>query len=78
MSHSPLGITKDTIVIKEIVIESPEVTYELARGGSNIDALQRNISHEMQESLAPRYQSEIGQSIMIECEIFFDDELPLQ
>ncbi len=38
------SVTKDTIVIKEIVISSPEVTYELARGGSNIDALQRNVN----------------------------------
>ncbi len=36
------------------------------------------IAHEMQESLDPRYQSEIGQSIMAECERFFDDVLPLK
>lgn len=35
------------------------------------------LSHEMQESLDTRYQSEIGQSIMVECERFFDEELPL-
>ena len=33
------------------------------------------ISHEMQESLDPRYQSEIGQSIMVECERIFDEGL---
>ena len=38
------SVTKDTIVIKEIVIAAPEVTYELATGGSNIDALQRNVN----------------------------------
>ena len=38
------SVTKDTIVIKEIVIAAPEVTYELASGGSNIDALQRNVN----------------------------------
>ena len=36
------SVTKDTVVIKEIVIAAPEVTYELGSGGSNIDALQRN------------------------------------
>jgi hypothetical protein len=36
------------------------------------------LSHEMQESLDTRYQSEIGQSIMIECERIFDNELPGQ
>ncbi|MGV8933386.1 MAG: hypothetical protein ACOH1I_02095 [Gallionellaceae bacterium] len=34
------------------------------------------ISHEMQESLDPRYHSEIGESIMMECERVFDQELP--
>ena len=36
------------------------------------------LSHEMQESLDTRYQSEIGQSIMVECERIFDNELPVQ
>ena len=35
------------------------------------------ISHEMQESLDARYHSEIGQSIMLECERMLDDELPM-
>jgi len=37
------SVTKDTVVIKEIVIAAPEVTYELASGGSNIDTLKRNV-----------------------------------
>jgi len=36
-------ITSDTIVIKEVVIQAPEVTYELAAGGSNLDVLKRNV-----------------------------------
>ncbi len=31
------------------------------------------IAHEMQESLDPRHESEIGQSIMAECERVFDE-----
>lgn len=33
------------------------------------------ITHEMQESLDPRHESEIGQSIMAECERIFDSAL---
>lgn len=33
------------------------------------------IAHEMQESLDPRHESEIGQSIMAECERIFDNAL---
>lgn len=32
------------------------------------------ICHEMQESLDERYESEIGQSIMVECERIFDEQ----
>lgn len=35
-------ITKGTVVIKEILIAAPKVTYELGPDGSNLDALQRN------------------------------------
>jgi hypothetical protein len=34
------------------------------------------ITHEMQESLDTRYHSEIGQSIMAECERVFDEAWP--
>jgi len=36
-------ITGDPIIIKEVVIQAPEVTYEWATGGSNLDAIKRNI-----------------------------------
>ena len=36
-------ITEDTVVIKEIVVAGPQITYELGSGGSNLDALQRNV-----------------------------------
>jgi len=36
-------ITENPVVIKEIVILEPQVTYELGLKGSNIDAIQRNV-----------------------------------
>ena len=36
-------LTKDPIVIEEILIQAPAVTYELAGNGSNLDALTKNI-----------------------------------
>lgn len=35
-------ITQDVVRIKEITIEQPEITYEHATGGSNLDVIQRN------------------------------------
>jgi hypothetical protein len=36
-------VTEDPVVIKEIVIDKPAITYELGDGGSNIDAIKRNV-----------------------------------
>jgi hypothetical protein len=53
---------------------SDELARQIASTASRDAGLY--IAHEMQESLDPRYQSEIGQSIMAECERAFDEEWP--
>lgn len=37
-------VTEDTIVIKEIVIAGPRVTYEIGPNGTNIDAIKKNVN----------------------------------
>jgi hypothetical protein len=37
------SLTKDVIVIKEVVLQSPEITYQRADGQSNLDAIQKNV-----------------------------------
>lgn len=37
------SIGSDPIVIRDILIGAPKITYEMGSGGSNIDALQRNV-----------------------------------
>ena len=39
----PESVTTDTIVIKSIRIVAPEITYESAKGGTNLDQLQKNV-----------------------------------
>ncbi|MGY8990205.1 MAG: DUF748 domain-containing protein [Rhodospirillales bacterium] len=39
----PTTVTSDVIVIKEVRITGPQVTYELGSGGSNFDAIQKNV-----------------------------------
>ena len=46
------SLASDTVVITEIVIDAPDVTYELSGGGSNIDAIQRNV-----EAYMARFES---------------------
>ena len=60
------SVMKDTVVIKEIVIAAPEVTYELASLGSNIDALQRNLNAYMGGGGAKAEKSEGGKKLVIE------------
>ncbi len=38
------SVTDDTVIIHEIVIVAPEVTYELGPGGSNIDVIRKNVA----------------------------------
>ncbi|MDA1326484.1 MAG: hypothetical protein O3C34_17295 [Proteobacteria bacterium] len=41
----PASVTGDVILIKEIVIANPDITYEFASGGgSNFDAIQKNVN----------------------------------
>jgi len=41
---APESVTKDVIVIKEVVIAAPQITYELGgAAGSNINAIQKNV-----------------------------------
>ncbi|NIO10146.1 MAG: hypothetical protein GTO40_19930 [Deltaproteobacteria bacterium] len=37
-------VTQNPVVIKEIVIAAPEITYEVGTKGSNIDVIKRNVS----------------------------------
>ncbi len=39
----PASITGNPIVIKDVRVAAPQVTYELGRGGSNIAVIQRNV-----------------------------------
>jgi hypothetical protein len=36
-------VTSDTIVVKEVLIDGPHLTYELGPGGSNIGVIQSNV-----------------------------------
>ena len=37
-------INSDPVIVKEVVVEGPEVIYEVSMGGSNIGAIQENVN----------------------------------
>lgn len=66
-------ITKDTVVIKEILILAPQVTYELGTGGSNIDVIRRNVAAFMatqrtgsKDESKPKNGDDEGRKLIIE------------
>ncbi len=57
------SVTKDTVVIKEIVIAGPEITYEVGANGSNIDAIKRNVdSYSTPSKTDPYEKKEVEES----------------
>ena len=39
----PASLASDVIVIREVVIQSPEVTYESSQAGNNLETIQKNV-----------------------------------
>lgn len=49
----PSTVTSDLVVIREIAIEAPEINYEKGKGGTNLDAIQKNIEAYLKRSDQP-------------------------
>lgn len=62
----PATVTSDTIVIKEVVIAAPHVTYEFAGGGSNIGTIQKNVEKLAGGGSSSSSSSEGGKKVIIE------------
>jgi hypothetical protein len=63
------SLTKDVIVIKQISIVKPEITYELGASGSNLDAIQRNVDRYVSRHLdgaSQRTERNSGKKLVIE------------
>lgn len=53
-------ITEDTIVIKDITISGPRITYEHSSGGSNIDAIKKNVDSYLGAGSSKKKSDEAG------------------
>lgn len=63
------SLTTDVIRIKELTLSKPEVTYEYASDGSNLDVLQRNIDRYLSSQRGQRKKAEDsgpGKKLVIE------------
>lgn len=51
VSVDPATLTKDVVVVREIAVLSPDITYEIAGNGkANLDAIQKNIEAYLKRS----------------------------
>lgn len=44
VSVEPASLGRDVVVIRDILVDSPEITYELRGGTNNVEAIRRNIA----------------------------------
>jgi hypothetical protein len=45
LAIDPASVTKNVILIRELVIEAPDMAYEKGDGGSNVEVIQRNVEN---------------------------------
>ena len=76
------SITKDTVLIKEILIAGPEITYEIGANGSNLDALQKNVAKQTgggkgksSDAEKPARSDEGGKKLIIDSLIIKDGKV---
>ena len=65
------SISKDPIIIKEILVQKPSIIYEMASGGSNIDTLVKNIEN-YTGSQTKSESSDEGKKLVIE-DVYIND-----
>lgn len=53
MTVDPATLTGSVVVIKELVINAPEITYEKAGNTTNLDAIQRNVDRYVKAHSSP-------------------------
>jgi hypothetical protein len=59
----PATVRSSLVTIHEIAIDAPVITYERGKGGTNLDAIQRNISSYVERSVSASPTSDIGAAI---------------
>lgn len=54
LAMDPASITKDVVLIREVVLQSPEITYERGLGSSNLEVIQKNVEGYVARMTGPK------------------------
>jgi len=63
LALDPATVTSNVIVVRELIIEAPDMTYEKGPGGSNLEVIQRNVDAYVKKNFgggAPKDKSKKG------------------
>lgn len=78
------SVTGNPVVIRDISVTAPEVTYELGAGGSNVDAIQKNVQSfagagggKAKAEAAPQGGKEDGKKLVIDHLVLRDGKVTL-
>lgn len=84
VSLVPSSVLSDTVILKEIIIDGPQVTYEAGLGNSNMGTIQKNIAAflpagETTESTKeePKVEAGTGKKIVIDHFLFENAQINL-
>lgn len=60
------SLTRETIVVRRVVIDAPNISYEKGDNGTNFDVIQRNVESYLGASKAEKNDKASGKKVMIE------------
>jgi len=64
--YKPLSIFTDTIIVNEILVNAPKVTYESTLSGSNVGALEKSMGGKKEKDKEKPAEKEPGKKVIIE------------
>lgn len=68
----PSSLTKDVILIHRVLIVAPDISYEKNDGGTNFEAIQRNVERSLGSEKGKSTNNEPGRKMIIESLIIRD------
>lgn len=66
LTLDPASVTKDVVVIKELVLVAPEVTYERGQGSDNMTVIQKNVDRWVAQHAGGKQDAGPGRKFVIE------------
>ena len=77
LTLDPASLARDVVVINELLLVGPDVAYERAQGGNNLEAIQRNIDAWLAKNAGARQDAGAKKKFVIDSVIIRDGRAQL-